>query len=191
METQYITITGPMFSGKTTTLLQMADYYREQGYFTLFAKPAIDTRYSKTHIVSHDGEMIDCDIIKNSAGLYDFLEFAKGHKNPLVFIDEAQFLPEQAHWFFDTFIHRNGGSLCLAGLNLDAWGLPFGQMPNFVARALRTIHLEGICFQCSQPATRTIRLLDDKVSLSIAGEDEFQPGCFSCWQTVMRKRNHI
>ena len=49
---QLTVVLGPMFAGKTTRLLEYADYYAKQGS-VLLIKPKSDTRYSTDNIVSH------------------------------------------------------------------------------------------------------------------------------------------
>ena len=67
-------IYGPMFSGKTTKLIEL---YREtiaKNRKCVAINYELDTRYGKNKIISHDGLAIDCysitdldDFIKNSA----------------------------------------------------------------------------------------------------------------------------
>ena len=47
-------ITGPMFSGKTEELIIQLKHYQNEGLKVICIKPAIDDRYHKTQVVSHD-----------------------------------------------------------------------------------------------------------------------------------------
>jgi predicted AAA+ superfamily ATPase len=57
-------ITGPMYAGKTSALIQR---YRSISVCRPVAvyKPSRDTRYSKTYIVSHDGDKITATTISD------------------------------------------------------------------------------------------------------------------------------
>ena len=54
-------ICGPMYGGKTTELLKRVLWAKNgQGKKVLVLKPAMDTRYSSSRIVSHDGLSVEC-----------------------------------------------------------------------------------------------------------------------------------
>ena len=56
-------ICGPMFSGKSEELLRRLKRARiAKQRFQLY-KPAIDNRYSETHVVTHSGVEMECSTI--------------------------------------------------------------------------------------------------------------------------------
>ena len=47
--------TGSMFSGKSTLLISQGEKHAKAGQRVLFVKPAIDSRYSESEVVTHGG----------------------------------------------------------------------------------------------------------------------------------------
>ena len=94
-------ILGPMFSGKTTKLLEIIDMFDKQGIKYITIKPNIDDRYNESDknnfIVSHNFVKKECKV---SSNLEDVLSEIKKSKTidstrsesiDYVLIDEAQF----------------------------------------------------------------------------------------------------
>ena len=50
---------GPMFSGKTTEVLRRVKCYSHFQKTCVVVKDAGDLRYSSTHVVSHDGQLLE------------------------------------------------------------------------------------------------------------------------------------
>src|SRR5439155_19864011 len=77
-------ICGPMFAGKTRTLIELV---LAAGESAVAAKPDVDTRFGRGVIVSHDGARLPAIPLSSTADLH---EAASGAK--LLAVDEAQFL---------------------------------------------------------------------------------------------------
>ena len=100
-------ILGPMFSGKTTKLLEVVnDVERlnkiENRCLIFILKPGIDRRYEesseKSHIISHDKIRHECHIVHDIMKFIDFIISScrseeNSRKNDIwILIDEGQFL---------------------------------------------------------------------------------------------------
>ncbi len=96
-------IIGPMFSGKTSRLLQITRKIDQERDISFIVKPDFDKRYEEsedeTHIISHDGLKRECYIVGN---LINFIleienkvkkksELRQSVDNIWVIIDEGQF----------------------------------------------------------------------------------------------------
>ena len=85
-------IYGPMFSGKTTKLIELYKETLTKNKNCIAINYELDTRYGKNKISSHDGLAIDCYSITN---LDDFIK--NSHTKEVIanadyiFINEAQF----------------------------------------------------------------------------------------------------
>ena len=79
-------ICGSMFSGKTEELIRRIKRARIAGQQLEIFKPALEDRYHKTRVVSHDDNFLSSKPISNSVEILEVLE----HTN-IVGIDEAQF----------------------------------------------------------------------------------------------------
>jgi thymidine kinase len=153
---------GPMKSGKTREAINRVDkleYIEHHDY--RFVKPSIDTR--SEHVESRFGELsVTCTLIdEDEPG--DLQGVVDGET--IIVIDEAQ--------FFDTDIINvvrrlveDGRNVVVAGLDLDFRGEPFGAMPGLLSLADHVTKLTGICDYegCSNPGTRTQRLIDGEPS---------------------------
>ena len=83
-------ILGPMFSGKTTRLIEVIRKYTYKAKKTIMIKFYADQRYSeKSEVVTHDLMKYDSIDCKN---LRDSMEILK--KYDVIGIDEGQFFPD-------------------------------------------------------------------------------------------------
>jgi len=177
-------ICGPMFAGKSEELLRRlkrAQIARRS--FQLY-KPATDDRYSKTHVVSHSGVEMECEVIADSEGLLN----AKPDTE-IIAIDEAQFLDANAPMIIEKLVRR-GKRVILAGLDLDSNGTPFDPMPQLLARAEVVLKVVAVCEICGDDATHTYRKntvhLGDNVNIGpsvlVGSSDRYEARCRKCWQ---------
>ena len=160
---------GPMFAGKSTALLKAWHEAPETGRILL--KPAMDTRYGKNSVSTHDGFSIPALPVTAMPEIGD-----KTH----VFLDEVQFMEDP--WFSDD-IHervyellRKGISVFAAGLDMDARGVPFAATAGLLAMADTVVKLTARCHVCEQPASMTsLRSPADRVQLG--GSELYFPTC--------------
>ena len=135
-------ICGSMFSGKTEELIRRIRRARIAQLPISIYKPKIDSRYSGSHIVSHNKSEMQSQIVKNAE---EILTLSKNDK--VVGIDEAQ--------FFDSSLIKVCKKLAserkrviVAGLDRDYRGLPFGPMPDIMCEADYLDKLQAICIKC-------------------------------------------
>src|SRR5512133_3616942 len=150
-------ITGSMFCGKTDELirrLRRAVIARKK---VQVFKPAIDMRYSVEKINSHAGSAFDAIPIATAREILSYLE----PDVAVVGIDEAQFLDDGILDVVDELIDK-GLRVIVAGLDTDFRAEPFGCIPVLMAKAERVDKLQAICMVCSEPASRTQRLVNGK-----------------------------
>ena len=168
-------IAGCMFAGKTTRLIELmgqeADAY-------VASKPVLDDRYSRSRIVSHDGTSMDCEPSRDSK---DVLIKSRAAGRQAIAIDEAQFfdadLPETVRQLRDA-----GHRIYVAGLDMDAFGKPFGPMPDLIALADVFEGLTAICATCGDDARMSFRRqLDRTGQIVVGGADVYEPRCETCW----------
>ena len=65
---------GPMFSGKSTKLI---DLYKKYSYCNIkvcVINHSLDTRYSSSHMSTHDGILVPCIFISEILPVYNYLE---------------------------------------------------------------------------------------------------------------------
>ena len=150
-------ICGPMFAGKSEELIRRVKTLSYAHQKIVACKPAIDNRYDKSAIASHDGEKYQAFAIKSAEDILPLVE----SDVQVVAIDEVQFFKDSIVSICESLADR-GVRVIVAGLDTDFRGEPFGVMPLLLARAEFVTKLSAACTVCGCAATRTQRLVDGK-----------------------------
>src|SRR4051794_20572552 len=103
-------ITGPMFAGKTSLLIEKYNQLKNFRKRLVF-KPSIDKRYSSINIVSHRGEEIKAISITNIEEIEQYKEQAE-----IIFIDEIHFFKPNIVPYLEELIKQNK-EIIVAGLD--------------------------------------------------------------------------
>lgn len=168
-------ICGPMFAGKSTRLIERA---RElDPHACLFIKPAFDTRYHATKIVTHDGKSID-------AISANFIE-DPSEEIENIFLDEVQFMTEP-HFSEDivakiSSLLGKGINITVAGLDLDAQGKPFLVTSTLLAMAENVVKLKARCIICNSSAHMTFKKILNDNRFELGETDIYEPRCGHHW----------
>ncbi|HBM99957.1 MAG TPA: thymidine kinase [Firmicutes bacterium] len=171
-------ITGPMFAGKSEELIRRIKTLSYTKMRIIAFKPAIDDRYDKTAIASHDGAKYEAYAIKEA---HSILELVK-EDTQVVAIDEIQFFDMSVVGICEELADR-GIRVIVAGLDLDFKGEPFGPMPELLARAEFVTKLSAVCTVCGCAATRTQRLIDGKPAdfndpiIKVGAKENYEARC--------------
>jgi thymidine kinase len=184
-------ITGPMFSGKTEELIRRVMRAKQKGQKVLVFKPQIDTRYSRSEVISHGGLCVEARIIE-TLPVETLLEVWDPSTRPdVIAIDEAQFFGLGVPHAVNTYAHLGVRVIC-SGLDLTYQGLPFPPMPELLAYADEVVKLRSVCARCFEDATRTYRLeptspeeLPEGVApltpILVGGAEAYEPRCLPCY----------
>ena len=163
-------ITGPMFSGKTTRLLNFANNVGT-GY-QLF-KPHLDDRYSHTEVCSHVGKSLPATVIKDS------FELIPRASVTFILIDEGQFFDFSLPYRIEQLLKLDY-QITVAGLDMDYKGRPFDPMGQILAMADKVEKLKSECYRCGCEAGRTFRLTEGEERVMVGGSETYAPICFKC-----------
>ncbi len=168
-------ICGCMFSGKTEELIRRLRRARIADLRVEVFKPAMDTRYDVSNIVSHDTTSLLATPISRSEQLLDLHP-----ETSVVGIDEAQFFDEQLP---DICHHLALGGIrvIVAGLDMDYRGRPFGPMPALLATAEYVTKVHAICVHCGSLATHSYRLSPDAEVVLLGEKEHYEPRCRACY----------
>ncbi|MBS1984321.1 MAG: thymidine kinase [Bdellovibrionales bacterium] len=171
-------VCGSMFSGKTEELvrrLRRAQYGRQR---VQAFKHAIDERYSKSDIHSHNATRIASIPVSNPAEILEHLQ----DSTRVVGIDEVQFFDIGLVDVVQKLADR-GLQVVLAGLDMDYLGKPFGIMPQLLAIAESVTKLSAICVVCGAPASRSQRLQSFATStdqILVGASESYEARCRGC-----------
>ena len=169
-------ICGSMFSGKTEELIRRLKRVKIANLKVEIFKPAIDTRYDETKIVSHDTNAIHSTPVKSSKEI-----LALVNEVDVVGIDEAQFFDEGITQVCETLALK-GIRVIVAGLDMDYKGNPFGQMPQLLSIADYITKLHAICMNCGNIANISYRKTADAGQVLLGEKDIYEPRCRQCAQ---------
>lgn len=173
---------GPMYSGKTTSLIGEITIALDNRRRPLVIKPIIDNRYGENDIVTHDGvslyKMTDIKVLKLPVG--DIPQIDQVNNIDILLIDEAQFFTNIGN-AIDAYLEM-GIDVVAVGLDMDSNGKPFGSMPALMAKANKVHKLTAHCSVCGDSATRTYRKPDAaKDQVLIGGTETYEPRCLEHW----------
>ncbi len=174
-------ICGSMFSGKTEELirrLRRAVIARQK---VQVFKPAIDDRYHGERVTSHNGLDFEAQPVGSAADVRPVL----AQDTTVVAIDEVQFFDPGIVALCEALADEGLRVIC-AGLDTDFRGVPFGPMPDLMARAEHVDKLHAICVVCGQEASRTQRLIDgrpaayDDPVVLVGAAEVYEARCRAC-----------
>lgn len=173
-------VCGSMFSGKTEELIRRLKRAKIAGMKVEIFKPAVDTRYDESKVVSHDKTAITSWPVKDSE---DILKHAQ-HVD-VVGIDEAQFFDKGIVKVCNT-LANNGTRVIIAGLDKDYKGKPFGSMPELMAIAEYVTKVHAICMRCGDLAAFSYRKSEGKELVELGEANNYESLCRKCYNQAKR-----
>src|SRR6185436_3945307 len=169
-------IVGSMFSGKSEELIRRLRRAQIARQKVQIFKPALDTRYSEDHIVSHSEMRIPSCAVKTARELLERV----APETEVVGIDEGQFFDAELPMVCDTLADQ-GKRVIVAGLDQDYLGKPFEPMPTLLAIAEYITKTLAICMVCGGPANHTQRLVASKERVLVGATGTYEARCRHCW----------
>ena len=178
-------ITGPMFSGKSTELLRRLRLAQIARKKTAAFKHVSDVRYSEDQISTHAEQKSWAMAVSTPR---EMLESWHARGAQVIGVDEAQFFGMELIPVVETLAQR-GKRVIVAGLNQDSFGVPFGPMPELLARADDLFLATAVCMVCGADATKSFRKPGAALAQVLVGADqEYEARCRNCWQIGEREK---
>jgi thymidine kinase len=180
--------TGSMFSGKTSSLEKDVKRFNIAKYKTVAFKPAIDNRYKRNEIVTHDLTSINAILVNN---IDELVEYCKELKPDVIAIDEVQFLSgtvKEIITKINSFLEK-GLTVIVAGLDMDFTGKPFEIVKELMPIADYLYKHHAVCVKCGADGWVSNRKSKDQERIKIGASDEYEPLCRKCF--LEEKRNMI
>ena len=184
---------GPMFSGKTSKLLEI---YKQN----IFCKIPIivinhssDTRYHQTMLSTHDKIMIPCIQTTHLLNIwnYDDLEnpidvdltniHFQFREAQVVLINEGQFFPDLIECVEELLKEKKKVYIC--GLDGDFERKKFGAILDLIPMCDKVTKMTSLCGICKDgtPGIFSLRLTKEKEQFLI-GSDNYIPVCRECYE---------
>ena len=170
-------VCGSMFSGKTQELirrLRLAQIARQK---VVTFNSALDVRYGKNHIISHDKWKIPCLPVKTAKDILDKV----APDTQVVGIDEVQFFDEEIVDVCEALADQ-GRRVIVAGLDQDYRGAPFAVTCRLMGVSEFVTKNLAICTLCGNPANRSQRLSGGKKVVEVGAADKYEARCRRCFK---------
>ena len=173
-------ILGPMFSGKTTKLLDIMDAFDKKDVKYIAIKPEIDNRYTDTdnnYIVSHNLKKKQCNITSNLKDIFEEIKVKQESDSiQYILIDEGQFF-NNLYNFCILCLEKLNINVIVTGLDGDYKRKPMGEILDLLPIANTITKLSSKCNVCQEDAIFTHRTVANTDQVLIGGSDEYIPLC--------------
>ena len=172
-------ILGPMFAGKSTTLINKAKEIinivnKDE---ILIINHSSDTRYSEnTFITSHDNIKIPCIAMSSLSTIFTMQDNIS--KIKYIFINEGQFFPD-LFYIVKELLFKYKIKIYICGLDGDYKQEPFPncKLLELIPLASSVIKLNAKCSYCNSSAPFTIRIINSSDIFLVGGSESYQPAC--------------
>jgi len=168
-------IMGPMFSGKTSKLLEIYKQCMFCNIKTVVVNHDLDKRYHSSMLSTHDKIMIPCIRTTTLELIWDSLQEAD-----VILINEGQFFPDLYESCIRLMYMNKKVYVC--GLDGDFQKKPIGQMLELIPICDNVTKLTSLCAICKN-GTRGIfskRVTGEQEQI-IIGADNYIPVCRICY----------
>jgi len=182
---------GPMFSGKTSKLLEI---YKQNIFCNIpiiVINHSADKRYHETHLSTHDNIMIPCIQTQELLPLwnYDVLdepidELSRYHiqfrEAEVILINEGQFFHDLYPCIVDLLKHQKKIYIC--GLDGDFQRKRFGTILDLIPLCDKVTKMTSLCGICRDgtPAIFSRRITRETTQFLI-GSDNYIAVCRACY----------
>jgi len=177
-------ILGPMFSGKTTQIIQIHNNYSYIGKKVVVINFSEDKRYHDTMLSTHDRKMIPCilsddliDIWSNTLNPH----YSEMNEADVILINEGQFFKGLKDVVLDM-IEKQGKIVYICGLDGDFKREKFGELLDLIPYCDKVTKLTSLCSVCrnGKKGLFSCRVTKETAQVVI-GSDNYKPLCRSCY----------
>jgi thymidine kinase len=186
-------IIGPMYSGKTSKLLEIYKQCKFCEISVSIINHSLDKRYHDTMLSSHDKVMVPCintDNLHNlwfNNGMIDLhqltenSDYKKVRNSDVLLINEGQFFPDLYNVVYDML--KNKKTVYVCGLDGDFERKKFGQILDLVPICDNIMKLSSLCSNCKNgtPGIFSMRITNDKQQ-TVIGSENYLPVCRFCYE---------
>jgi thymidine kinase len=195
-------IIGPMFSSKTTRLVEIYKQCKFCNISVAVINHCIDNRYDDELLSTHDKIKIPCikterlfdiwtdpvDMEENIALVPRIKDKFKVSTSEVILINEGQFFPDLED-FVKTLLEYNK-KVYVCGLDGDFERKKFGQMLNLIPLCDEVHKLTSLCSLCKNGTKGifSMRLSSEKEQM-VVGSDNYIPVCRCCYEKNYKNYN--
>lgn len=170
-------ISGPMFSGKTSYLIDQSAKIPDTN--KILINHILDSRYSTEKICSHDHTYVDCVSLSN---LNEIKQLDNYKNTEYIFIDEGQFFKDIKNIILEM-VNIDRKTIYISGLLTDYKQEAIGELGDIICYADKVEILHGKCAKCINPSLFTTkRILNDTspVVVDVGHNNKYDSLCRNC-----------
>ncbi len=172
-------ITGAMYTGKSTELIRLIRRHKYANKRVVLIKWKNDTRYSNTHVMTHDhvGEEAKC------VNLLSEISDELLSNTDIIGIDEGQFfekLYEVVAGWIDKYPNL---TIIIAALSADYLRNVFGEIWKLAPVASDIKFMTGVCKYCGYDgAAYSVREVKSEEQVLLGSSDKYACACEKCYR---------
>jgi thymidine kinase len=186
-------ILGPMFSGKTSRLVEIYNQCKFCNISVAVINHTIDNRYDDDLLSTHDKIKIPCIKTDKLMDIYaEFIDLeeittisrlkdkSKVGSSDVILINEGQFFPDLLE--FVNKLLKKDKQIYICGLDGDFERKKFGQIIDLIPLCDKVEKLTSLCSLCKNGTKGifTMRLTKEKEQ-TIVGSENYIPVCRECY----------
>jgi thymidine kinase len=167
---------GPMFSGKTSKLIELYKQYSFCNIPLAVINHSSDNRYDDTMLSTHDKIMIPCLQTETLTRVTNDM-----HNVDVILINEGQFFDDLYDFVVDML--KFNKKIYVSGLDGDFKRTKFGKILDLIPLCDKVTKMTSLCSLCKNgtPGLFSMRLTDEKEQMLI-GSSNYIPVCRYCYE---------
>jgi thymidine kinase len=185
-------ILGPMFSSKTSTILEIYKKCKFCNISVSIINHSIDKRYHDTMVSTHDKNMAPCIQANKLSDVWNNITFIETNNqkdkeehvalrsSDVILINEGQFFSD----LYDVVIDmvNNNKKVYICGLDGDFERKKFGSVLDLIPLCDKVTKLTSLCSLCKDgtPGIFSMRLTKEREQ-TIVGSENYIPVCRKCY----------
>lgn len=172
-------ILGPMFSGKSSRLVEIYKQCKFCNISVTAINHAIDNRYDNNLLSTHDKIMIPCLKTERLQDLWPRDE--RLQSSSVILINEGQFFEDLYDVVEDML--KQGKQVYVCGLDGDFERKKFGKILDLIPLCDVVTKLTSLCSICKNGKKGIFSMrITDETEQTVVGSDNYLPVCRECYE---------
>lgn len=184
-------IVGPMFSGKTSKLVEIHKQCAFCSIPVVAINYAEDTRYSETMMSTHDLTMIPC---MRGTRIQDIVDDAVNglaiSAAPVILINEGQFFPDIVD-HVRKWVDQDNKRVYICGLDGDFMRGQIGKLNELIPFCDKVEKLTSLCSRCRDGNRGIFSFrITNETEQKVIGCSSYIPVCRKCYNELTEERKN-
>jgi thymidine kinase len=178
-------IIGPMYSGKTSALIEYYNQFIQAGLDVMVINYDEDKRYDSNKLSSHDKNMIDCYMFHNLNEIFNNEKYFKEYSNAkIILINEGQFFQDLKECVI-KMVENDNKYVYIAALDGDFLRNPFQNIMELIPLSDYVIKKKAICKNCNNHKEAIFsKRISNETEVKVIGTDNYLPVCRTCYHNT-------